>query len=70
MYDNGNLFNIVYESDHVQNVLQHKSKSDNGFFSVFFDEKNGSVLGVKVILVSTGEVDVYLTEKGKSLVKN
>lgn len=70
MYDNGSLFNIVYQSDHVNNVLQNRSKSDNGFFSVFYDEKNGNVLGVKIILVSTGgEVDVYLTEKGKSMIK-
>lgn len=70
MYDNGNLFNIVYQSDAVQNVLQHRSKSDNGLFAVFYDEKNGNVLGVKVVLVSTGEVEVYLTEKGKSSMKN
>ncbi|MEO8236335.1 MAG: hypothetical protein ABI549_13030 [Flavobacterium sp.] len=69
MYDNGSLFNIVYQSDAVQNVLQNRSKSDNGLFAVFYDEKNGNILGVKVVLVSTGEVDVYLTEKGKSMMK-
>lgn len=70
MYDNNNYFNIFYESDHVQNVLKNKSRTDNGFFSVFYDVKNGNILGVKVILVSTGKVDFYLTELGKSLVKN
>ena len=69
MYDNGDYFNIVYQSDVVENVLQHRSKSDTGLFAVFYDEKNGNVLGVKVVLVSSGEVDVYLTEKGKSMMK-
>jgi len=69
MYDNGSLFNIVYQSDAVENVLQNRSKSDNGLFAVFYDEKNGNVLGVKVALVSTGNVEVYLTEKGKSMIK-
>ena len=69
MYDNGNLFNIVYQSDAVENVLQNRSKSDNGLFAVFYDEKNGSVLGVKVVFVTTGNVEVYLTEKGKSMIK-
>ena len=69
MYDNGDHFNIVYQSDVVQNVLQHRSQSDIGLFAVFYDEKNGNVLGVKVVLVSSGEVDVYLTEKGKSMMK-
>ncbi len=68
IYDNGNLFNIIYQSDAVENVLQNRSKSDNGLFAVFYDQKNGSLMGVKVILVSTGNIEVYLTEKGKSMI--
>ncbi|MFN4198450.1 MAG: hypothetical protein ACK4FS_05420, partial [Flavobacterium sp.] len=28
MYDNGGFFNIVYQSDHVNNVVQNRSKSE------------------------------------------
>ena len=69
MYDDGNLFNIVYQSDAVENALQNRSRSDIGAFAVFYDEKNGSVLGVKIVLISTRKVEVYLTEKGKSMIK-
>ncbi|WP_300685070.1 hypothetical protein [Chryseobacterium sp.] len=61
-YDNGGLFNLGFETDVVQHTLNRRSKSELGAFAIIYDEKNGSVIGVRIVTKYSS--DIYLTEFG------
>ncbi|MBL0294508.1 MAG: hypothetical protein IPQ04_09650 [Saprospiraceae bacterium] len=67
MYDKEDYFNIIYESDILQNIKQQRSKSENGIFGVIYDKKNGDILGVKILFFHKENIDLYITEKGKTI---
>lgn len=65
-YDNASLYNIVLETDVVNHTLKRLPKSDIGVFSIFYDEKNGKVMGIKTVFVGS-ELEIYLTEFGAKM---
>ncbi len=64
-YDNANLFNVAYTTDAVQHTLNKRPNSELGAFSIIYDEKNGQVVGVRVVTQDSSEI--YLTEFGAKL---
>ena len=67
MYDDGGYFNIVYETDPVEHRLKRRPQSELGVFAVFYDKKNGTVLGIRVVLMATRNVETYLTREGAAI---
>lgn len=67
-YDKANLFNIAYTTDAVQHTLKRRPNSELGAFSVIYNEKNGQVVGVRVVTQDSSEI--YLTEFGKRILFN
>ncbi|MDQ0595420.1 hypothetical protein QFZ37_003789 [Chryseobacterium ginsenosidimutans] len=64
-YDNANLFNVAYMTDAVQQTLKRRPNSELGAFSIIYDEKNGQVVGVRIVTQDSSEI--YLTEFGAKL---
>jgi hypothetical protein len=61
-YDNAGLFNLAYETDVVTHTLNSRPKSEVGIFLIIYDEKNGKIVGVRII--KQGSDDTFLTEFG------
>lgn len=65
MYDNAGLYNLVFTTNAVQHTLNRRPKSELGAFTIMYDEKNGNIVGVRIITENSDEV--YLTEFGAKL---
>lgn len=62
-YDNAGLFNLAQlETDVVTHTLNSRPKSEVGIFLIIYDEKNGKIVGVRII--KQGSDDTFLTEFG------
>ncbi|KQT25885.1 hypothetical protein ASG22_04075 [Chryseobacterium sp. Leaf405] len=61
-YDNGGLYNLGFETDVVQHTLNRRTKSELGAFAIIYDEKNGNIIGVRIVTEYSSEI--YLTEFG------
>lgn len=62
IYDNAGLFNLAYETDVVKHTLNSRPKSEVGIFLIIYDEKNGKIVGVRIIKYDSD--DTFLTEFG------